>query len=179
MGFNPINWGSSYWTMIHMTALYYGVPGVKNEKEFEKFFESLPHLLPCPGCGVHCIEYMTLHPPPIIGTCGTDALFNWTVDFHNAVTERTRKGTQITHEQAKKIYMDIFNDTTGEALKKQKDRIAEGHLIQDFKDRLESEYKSKLDVCEEQSQKITIALWVGLALTILIAILVSYLTFFR
>ena len=60
---------------------------------------------PCSRCKVHFEEYLERHPPEQI--CGTseDALFRWTVDFHNAVNSFTGR-PQVDYSEARSIYQE-------------------------------------------------------------------------
>jgi hypothetical protein len=110
----PAVWGTGTWTVVHTAALVYSEPYTGNELEnYEKamtdWFMSLPYVLPCRSCGQHCYAYVHTHPPPVKGTVGTRALFDWTVDFHNSVNERTGKRV-ISKEEAYTSLMTRIND---------------------------------------------------------------------
>jgi hypothetical protein len=109
MGLDPRTWGRRFWPVIHVLAKMYNVKppteeGVaRKEAAYRGMFENLPYLLPCEGCQMNAeFKYKKL-PPPLEGTIGTNALFEWSVAFHNLVNEATGKGAH-TMEQAEEDF---------------------------------------------------------------------------
>lgn len=89
MGYSPKIWGRQAWHFIHMVALSYpDKPGEEDRVNYLRFFQSLPHALPCPICGEHFRENMEKNPPRMDNR---QELFKWTVDVHNEVNKMHRK----------------------------------------------------------------------------------------
>lgn len=139
----PAVWGTGTWVVVHTTALVFSEEYRGNELDrFEEamihWYSALPYVLPCRACGAHCYEYIKSHPPPIKGTVGTRALFNWTVDFHNSVNQRTGKRV-ITHEEAYQSLMTRINEMPKavelhqQSLARIEDKKAFGECRQKFK----------------------------------------------
>ena len=88
----PVLWGPFMWDMLHKSAMAYLLdhpdePWTSEETEMvARFYRLLCFYLLCPGCGVHCLNYVQQHPPVFRNS--TD-YWNWLVDFHNAVNRRT------------------------------------------------------------------------------------------
>lgn len=82
----PKVWGEDAWRFMHVVALGFpGEPSEKDKREYEDFYESLTNVLPC----VHCREgYKDIFADIPIRLDGTEELFQWTVDVHNAVNRK-------------------------------------------------------------------------------------------
>ena len=97
MGYHPKIWGRQAWHFIHMVALSYpDIPSEEDKKNYLRFFQSLPHALPCPICGEHFKGHMEKIPPRLDTR---KDLFEWTVDVHNEVNKLNQKRV-ISYEQA-------------------------------------------------------------------------------
>ncbi len=60
---------------------------------------------PCQSCKIHFGDYLKQYPPEnIIGT-SPEALFRWTVAFHNKVNLLNNK-TPVTYTEARSIFFD-------------------------------------------------------------------------
>lgn len=105
----PSHWGPLWWPHIHSVGMTFKESRTEDEEIYASYFRGLPATLPCPGCRLHCIEYLTSHPPPVSGNAGTDALWKWTVDFHNAVNSRKEK-REFSYEEAEKHWKESFNN---------------------------------------------------------------------
>lgn len=109
MGLYPITWGPRFWPTIHIMAKMYNVKpltdeGVRRkETAYRGMFENLPYLLPCEACQVSASRIYERFPPPLEGTIGTNALFEWSVEFHNMVNDHTGKA-RYALEQAEKDF---------------------------------------------------------------------------
>ena len=89
MGLNPNTWGSQAWHFIHAVALTYPNEPTEQDKEnYNKFFYSLPDVLPCPSCGINFLEKLDKNPPALESQ---ETLWKWTVDVHNQVNEKNGK----------------------------------------------------------------------------------------
>ncbi len=99
----PPLWGYLFWFFVHASA--------KNiQKQYEKatsipadmvehmrtFLLRLCRYLPCPGCRIHCGQYVQVHHPTFQYAA---EFWNYTVQFHNAVNERNKK-LSVTNEEA-------------------------------------------------------------------------------
>ena len=82
----PKVWGEDAWRFMHVVALGFPAhPTERDRREYEEFYKSLTHVLPC----VHCRKgYAEIFDRIPINTDDTDSLFLWTVDVHNAVNRK-------------------------------------------------------------------------------------------
>jgi len=90
-GCTPDTWGSTVWDTIHLicwTAPESLDPGA--QMHYTAFFKSLPYVLPCASCSEHAVSH--LEAVPIENAVGSrDALFEWSVQYHNAVNKMLGK----------------------------------------------------------------------------------------
>lgn len=91
------NWGNYIWGTIHEVAIGYPeFPTDEDKKLYKNFYDNLIKVLPCPICKTDFIDIKNSNP---IVLDNRDALFNWTVDLHNAVN--LKLGGHIwTYEEA-------------------------------------------------------------------------------
>lgn len=108
-------WGPYHWRMMHLTLIrvpvtQQGVP-VELQKYAKAFITCIGLLLPCPSCKTHAWQYFTENS--IDDYLGSNFhLFQWSVQFHNAVNERINQeaGTQkkiYSLEEALRLYTDV------------------------------------------------------------------------
>ena len=109
---NPTYSGPGVWINMHLTTLY---ARTKTEKNFVvKMIELTSRTFPCMECRKHIQEYIEMHPldSAVENVISTDqdghdiSLFEWTVDFHNAVNKRLKKKV-YTVEEAYKLYSNM------------------------------------------------------------------------
>jgi thiol-disulfide isomerase/thioredoxin len=87
-GVNPKIWGPSLWFVIHMMALMYPQnPTAAQRLEAVHFFQGLQKVLPCEYCQKHFAEELKTMDPATFDN--RDTLFEWTVKFHDKVSDRT------------------------------------------------------------------------------------------
>ncbi len=98
---NPKYVGPGIWFSIHIMA--YNAKTQK-EKEFViKQIRIIQQNFPCQECKSHFWDYLNNHPPEVTIKGDSEALFLWTVNFHNSVN--FRKGyEQLSFEEAKTLY---------------------------------------------------------------------------
>jgi hypothetical protein len=98
---NPSYVGPGTWFSIHSMAAYADTP--EKKKCVIDQIKYIQAHFPCGDCKVHFGNYISSHPmePTLQG--GADALFLWTVNFHNAVNFRLNK-PQVSYEEARKIF---------------------------------------------------------------------------
>jgi hypothetical protein len=104
---NPKYSGPGIWFSIHIMAF-----NAKTQKEKESVIKQIRIIqqnFPCQECKTHFGSYLENHPPEATIKEGPEALFLWTVNFHNSVNYR-RGYPQVSFEEAKSIYSgnDIF-----------------------------------------------------------------------
>jgi thiol-disulfide isomerase/thioredoxin len=89
-GISPRTWGPPVWFVIHIVALMYPRnPTASERQEMIDFFTGLQKVLPCASCKEHFAkELATLDPDTFRNR---DTLFEWTVAFHDSVTERVSR----------------------------------------------------------------------------------------
>jgi hypothetical protein len=102
--------GPVAWNYLHRWALSYPThPNAVDKRESVRFLRAMAQTFPCSICRSHFLTYLTTTPAD---TANRDALFRWTVDFHNEVNYRTGKIIQYTTEQAYQQYSS--SETTPE-----------------------------------------------------------------
>ena len=98
---NPKYVGPGIWFSIHIMA--YNAKTQK-EKEFViKQIRIIQENFPCQECKSHFWDYLNNHPPEDTIKKDSEALFLWTVNFHNAVNFRVGY-KQLSFEEAKSLY---------------------------------------------------------------------------
>ena len=99
-------WGSSGWTFMHyITFAYPAYPTVADKQHYRQFFESIPHILPCPKCRKHFEENLKKHPlMPALKSRNT--LIAWLVTMHNEVNKAKGK-PQWSVQRAMKHYSEL------------------------------------------------------------------------
>jgi hypothetical protein len=78
----------------------------QKEKEFViKQIRIIQENFPCQECKSHFWDYLNNHPPEVTASAKADpeALFLWTVNFHNSVNFR-RNYPQLSLEEARSLY---------------------------------------------------------------------------
>jgi hypothetical protein len=76
----------------------------QKEKEFViKQIRIIQENFPCQECKSHFWDYLNNHPPEDTIKKDSEALFLWTVNFHNAVNFRVGY-KQLSFEEAKSLY---------------------------------------------------------------------------
>ena len=89
MGYDPKIWGAQAWHFIHMTMINFPPESTgEDKKEYEKFIDSIPHILPCPMCGEHFKEILKTHQPDYKDA---QSMWKWSVDVHNEVNKSLDK----------------------------------------------------------------------------------------
>tara|TARA_B100000427_G_scaffold281448_1_gene252640 strand:+ start:81 stop:470 length:390 start_codon:yes stop_codon:yes gene_type:complete len=78
-------WGPPTWQALHCICA-----GPASQEAKLAFIHALGPALPCAECGEHTLEYIGEYPPEK----ATD-LFQWSVDFHNAVNEKLGKPVRL------------------------------------------------------------------------------------
>ena len=186
MGLDPRTWGRRVWPVIHLLAKMYNVKppteeGVTSkETAYRGFFENLPQLLPCEGCQMHAaFKYQKL-PPPLEGTIGTNALFEWSVEFHNLVNEATGKG-QYTLEQAEEDFKRdyLLLSTIRKDAEANDEKLRDQKRIKALEEQLAALNTRKREVDSESSRQSTqlallVTLVTVLALALLAALVVAW-----
>ena len=102
---NPKYVGPGMWFAIHTLAAQARTD--KEKKDVIHHIRCLQNKFPCAECKGHFGTYLASHPPEETIGKGSESLFAWTVNFHNAVNHRLKK-PQLSYEEAKSIFL---NDT--------------------------------------------------------------------
>lgn len=106
-GVAPSVWGPPVWFAIHMVALMYpSRPTASQKREAKDFFHGLQRVLPCSYCQKHFAKELATIDPKVFAS--RDALFAWTVAFHDSVSDRThstqpRRSVQEWRDHYKRI----------------------------------------------------------------------------
>lgn len=105
---DPTVIGPGMWTSIHIAAGAATTPEAQ-AGVCQYHLRPLQANFPCGVCKEHFGQYLSQHPPELIIGTSPDALFYWTVDFHNTVNSFNRK-PQLSRQEAK----DLFITKAGE-----------------------------------------------------------------
>lgn len=108
---SPQVWGPSMWKLMHVVALTYpDRPTRQDMAAFATFFGSLRNVLPCEGCRKGYAKLLDgQYRLTDEALSSRVALFNWTVDVHNAVNEKVGKRVDSNY---RKWYAHYKNLTT-------------------------------------------------------------------
>lgn len=130
-GYRPDTWGPTVWDTIHL--LCWTAPATLDpsaQMRYTAFFKSLPYVLPCASCSEHAISH--LDAVPIENAVGSrDALFEWSVQYHNAVNKMLGK-PEMTLAAARARWekrMGPGRKEDGEGAEAEAGRGAEGWLM--------------------------------------------------
>ncbi len=102
---NPNYVGPGSWFNIHTLAAWADTP--ERKKIVAEQIKYIQAHFPCGDCKVHFGNYIETHPLESTFDSNSDSLFQWTVNFHNAVNYRLNK-PQVSFTEAKKIF---YNDS--------------------------------------------------------------------
>lgn len=81
--------GSASWTVMHQRASQFpSHPSGRDRKQFDQLLGQLIDSLGCGECEGHARDYVRANPPDY---SSREALFLWTVDFHDSVRARQGK----------------------------------------------------------------------------------------
>ncbi len=95
---------SGIWFSIHTTAKYATTPETKKAACVQ--LRNLHKDFRCPKCKAHFGNHLVRSPPEDTVFEGEDALFVWTVSFHNDVNTRIGKKA-LTLEEARQIFYTV------------------------------------------------------------------------
>lgn len=90
---SPIQWGATFHFLIHSIAfalMMHAEFTPENLQLWADFLFALASYLPCWVCSNHFRAHLAEHPP-LEDIHSWNDVWQWTVDFHNAVNERTGK----------------------------------------------------------------------------------------
>lgn len=119
---HPSIWGPATWGAIHYIALGYPLsePSPESRDAYSSFFTVLGPVLPCAMCSKHYQEHLSQNPvTPALDS--REALFQWTVDLHNAVSQSIGKESW-TYERA-------FTKYSGEVRAEPREARSRGGLL--------------------------------------------------
>lgn len=93
---SPDKWGPYFWTVMHITALYFDHLFMRDPTTalgaWTKFVHGITMALPCSQCKNHFLEFQSKDPVPSSSKGPNDpTCLKWTVRAHNAVRIRTHK----------------------------------------------------------------------------------------
>lgn len=100
---NPNYSGPGIWFSMHTDAA--AAKTSEDKKYVCKQIRNKQAKFPCKDCKEHFGFYLQNNPPESTINGSEDALFLWTVNFHNAVNFRLGK-PQVSYEDAKSIFYD-------------------------------------------------------------------------
>src|SRR5204863_1604740 len=79
-----------------------------HKRYFADFIYGLVHLVPCPSCSNHGVEYVVKHPPTEIDS--RSAAEAYIVEFHNSVNRLLKKATFTVDEAKKALLLRLYSD---------------------------------------------------------------------
>lgn len=118
---DPSEWGPGGWKLLHsITYAQPKYPNREQQKHINRFFESLPFVLPCKKCGEHFLKFMKQYPIP---SHNRTKLCRWLVDAHNNANKKNRSKLPVpipdfTYDQANELYAyeeDILDNSMVES----------------------------------------------------------------
>jgi hypothetical protein len=103
--YSPNIWGPGLWLNIHTGSLSYPEnPSVTTRERMKWFIWGLPMILPCQTCKDHATAYVMRHNTQINEiVTNRKNLFEFFVDFHNAINQRHRKPL-MSYREASILY---------------------------------------------------------------------------
>lgn len=94
----PSVWGPPLWIFLHTIAMVYPSNPTQNDKRwYLRFFNTLPHILPCSLCRTHLESYIKNNP--VVLTSRVD-LVQYVFDLHNHVNTQYKKKKAISFPTA-------------------------------------------------------------------------------
>lgn len=101
-------WGPSAWKLLHLLSFAYE-PSKK--KEYERFFQILPFVLPCKYCRANLVEHYEVLP---IDLRSKEAFSKWLYKLHGLVNKKLRsQGMSVPSDpsfsEVKEIYTQRLN----------------------------------------------------------------------
>lgn len=105
---SPTVWGPHFWFTLHLGAYHYPLnASTICVQRTSGFVLGIPYMLPCEECRTHALLFITSHVNELDEVCsGRNSLFNFYVDFHNAVNRRQHKKT-YTYSEAYEMYSKV------------------------------------------------------------------------
>ena len=108
-------WGPSGWKFLHLITFAEEHP-IKQKKNLECFFSTLPYVLPCKFCRASLSEYIELHSiEKALNSSEPYAIGKWLWKIHNCVNDKLRT-QKLLHRQedppfkaVKDLYIEKFN----------------------------------------------------------------------
>ena len=108
---NPKIWGPGAWTLLHSIIFNYpDNPSQQDKNEYTDFFYALANVLPCTNCQNNFKKNLNNLPIKFYLN-SKHTLTKWLFEIHNIINQDTKKKT-ITFKQFKKIYKNMYNQTT-------------------------------------------------------------------
>ena len=106
MSIDPNIWGPHAWAFLHLIPLSEN-DSISTErlKQYDIFYNTLTHLLPCSKCRKH-LEKNLSEMPSITTLKNKKDLFNWTVDLHNKINKSNGKKVE-DNDKMYKLWTDI------------------------------------------------------------------------
>ena len=101
--YKPSIWGPPIWFYLHSNAAKYPpCASLVRASRMKDLIVKIPGMVPCSVCKAHAAYY--IRNTDLDDVCeGREKLFNWFVDFHNAVNARHNKRI-VSYTEAKKLY---------------------------------------------------------------------------
>ena len=107
---DPNKWGPHLWFFLHTISLNYPKnPTYQDKEDYNNFYMSLQHILPCSACKSHLSEHLQQEPPNLSDNI---SLIRWTIDLHNKVNKSLGK-KQLSYEEAVILYDKYYKNASG------------------------------------------------------------------
>ena len=130
---DPSVWGSRAWFFIDSACLSYpDNPSSEMQKQFKKFFYSLPFTIPCEKCRVHFNQFIKKYPLNDNILKSKDNLIIWILSAHNNVNKINKNNKNIKVDDFFKFYNDEYKtDVTVNTCKTKCEMPKEYNMIND------------------------------------------------
>ena len=106
----PPYWSRFFWRLLHLSGKMYAlrfqtIPSDVSERIY-MFLVRLCKYLLCPSCSMHCAANMQIFPPRFMTG---EQYWQYTVDFHNRVNERTQR-LKVTNAEAEEVLQTLLEE---------------------------------------------------------------------
>ena len=111
-GVDPKIWGPSLWKTLHIISFNYPINPTKKTKTIHlKFIKNLKYLLPCKSCRENLCQHFSTDPITMKTMKNRYTFSHYIYNLHENINIMLGKKSNITYENAKKMY-ENENETT-------------------------------------------------------------------
>ena len=102
---DPARLGPGMWHIMHVISKWSDGDPIK-EEHASQLFEAICDNFKCGECNGHCEKYVRETDPPRNHAGIKNGLFDWTIDFRNAVQKRKERPNLYDHNIMDQIFTD-------------------------------------------------------------------------